>query len=94
MNAAQLPARRGQVARGFRAAREQHGELRVFIQHRLGRLEPGEASILIGVASAHRRAALEDLTGSASEAGLYDEDADRYRQALRQARRDLGRQAR
>ena len=41
-----------------------------------------------------RRAALEDLTGSASEAGLYDEDADRYRQALRQARRDLGRQAR
>lgn len=41
------------------AAREQHGELRVFIQHRLGRLEPGEASILIGVASAHRRAALE-----------------------------------
>lgn len=41
------------------AAREQHGKLRVFIQHRLGRLEPGEASILIGVASAHRRAALE-----------------------------------
>lgn len=41
-----------------------------------------------------RRAALEDLTGSASEAGLYDEGADRYRQALRQARRDLGRQAR
>ncbi|MCP2015523.1 molybdopterin synthase catalytic subunit [Deinococcus sp. HSC-46F16] len=40
-------------------AREQHGELRVIIQHRTGRLRPGEASILIGVASAHRRAALE-----------------------------------
>ncbi|MFB9992863.1 molybdopterin converting factor subunit 1 [Deinococcus oregonensis] len=41
------------------AAREQHGSLRVFIQHRVGRLLPGEASILIGVASPHRRAALE-----------------------------------
>jgi molybdopterin converting factor subunit 1 len=42
-----------------KAAREQHGTLRVFIQHRVGRLLPGEASILIGVASPHRRAALE-----------------------------------
>ena len=41
------------------AAREQHGELRVYIEHRTGRLTPGEASILIGVASPHRRAALE-----------------------------------
>lgn len=41
------------------AAREKHGELRVYIQHRVGRLLPGEASILIGVASPHRRAALE-----------------------------------
>lgn len=41
------------------AAREQHGELRVYIAHRVGRLSPAEASILIGVASAHRRAALE-----------------------------------
>ncbi|GGL04065.1 molybdopterin converting factor subunit 1 [Deinococcus radiotolerans] len=41
------------------AAREKHGELRVYIQHRVGRLRPGEASILIGVASPHRRAALE-----------------------------------
>ncbi|ANE44585.1 molybdopterin converting factor subunit 1 [Deinococcus puniceus] len=41
------------------AARERHGTLRVFIQHRVGRLVPGEASILIGVASPHRRAALE-----------------------------------
>ncbi|UQN07682.1 molybdopterin converting factor subunit 1 [Deinococcus sp. QL22] len=41
------------------AARERHGILRVFIQHRVGRLLPGEASILIGVASPHRRAALE-----------------------------------
>jgi molybdopterin converting factor subunit 1 len=40
-------------------ARAQHGSLRVFIQHRVGRLLPGEASILIGVASPHRRAALE-----------------------------------
>ncbi|GAA5534328.1 molybdopterin converting factor subunit 1 [Deinococcus aluminii] len=40
-------------------ARARHGELRVVIQHRLGRLRPGEASILIGVASPHRRAALE-----------------------------------
>ncbi|CAM3910594.1 molybdopterin converting factor subunit 1 [Deinococcus saxicola] len=41
------------------AAREKHGELRIWIQHRTGRLSPGEASILIGVASPHRRAALE-----------------------------------
>ncbi|WP_295822325.1 molybdopterin converting factor subunit 1 [uncultured Deinococcus sp.] len=40
-------------------ARARHGELRVYIQHRVGRLQPGEASILIGVASPHRRAALE-----------------------------------
>ncbi|WP_034385654.1 molybdopterin converting factor subunit 1 [Deinococcus sp. YIM 77859] len=48
------------VMRGAAAqAREQHGELRVVIEHRVGRLLPGEASILIGVASPHRRAALE-----------------------------------
>lgn len=41
------------------AAREKYGELRVWIQHRTGRLRPGDASILIGVASPHRRAALE-----------------------------------
>ncbi|WP_309569937.1 molybdopterin converting factor subunit 1 [Deinococcus sp.] len=41
------------------AARERHGDLRVYLQHRVGRLRPGEASILIGVASPHRRAALE-----------------------------------
>ncbi|WP_216324548.1 molybdopterin converting factor subunit 1 [Deinococcus aestuarii] len=40
-------------------ARRRHGELRMVIQHRLGKLLPGEASILIGVASPHRRAALE-----------------------------------
>lgn len=39
--------------------RENHGELRIFIEHRVGKLVPGEASILIGVASPHRRAALE-----------------------------------
>ena len=39
--------------------REKHGELRIFIEHRVGKLLPGEASILIGVASPHRRAALE-----------------------------------
>ncbi|MEW6421089.1 MAG: molybdopterin converting factor subunit 1 [Deinococcota bacterium] len=40
-------------------ARDRYGELRVVVQHRVGRLHPGEASILIGVASPHRRAALE-----------------------------------
>ncbi|GGR34426.1 molybdopterin converting factor subunit 1 [Deinococcus ruber] len=40
-------------------AREQHGELLVWIEHRTGRLTPGQASILIGVGSPHRRAALE-----------------------------------
>lgn len=40
-------------------ARARHGELRVWIQHRTGRLAPAEASIVIGVASPHRRAALE-----------------------------------
>lgn len=40
-------------------ARARHGELRVWLQHRTGRLAPAEASIVIGVASPHRRAALE-----------------------------------
>ncbi|SMB89652.1 molybdopterin converting factor subunit 1 [Deinococcus hopiensis] len=40
-------------------AQAQHGQGRILIQHRVGRLLPGEASILIGVASPHRRAALE-----------------------------------
>ena len=40
-------------------ARRQHGDLLVWIEHRTGRLTPGEASILIGVGSPHRRAALE-----------------------------------
>lgn len=40
-------------------AREKHGELGAYIQHRTGRLTPGQASILIGVGSPHRRAALE-----------------------------------
>ncbi len=40
-------------------AAQQYGELRVFVQHRIGRLYPAEASILIGIASPHRRAALE-----------------------------------
>ncbi|ULH14537.1 molybdopterin converting factor subunit 1 [Deinococcus sp. KNUC1210] len=40
-------------------ARQQHGELLVWIEHRTGRLTPGQASILIGVGSPHRRAALE-----------------------------------
>ena len=40
-------------------ARERHGQLRVWIEHRTGRLAPAEASIVIGVASPHRRPALE-----------------------------------
>lgn len=40
-------------------ARQQHGELRVWIEHRTGRLAPAAASIVIGVASPHRRPALE-----------------------------------
>lgn len=47
------------MAQAADAARAQHGDLRVFLEHRVGRLHPGEASILIGVASPHRRAALE-----------------------------------
>lgn len=40
-------------------ASEEHGPLRVWLEHRVGRLAPGEASIVIGVGSPHRRAALE-----------------------------------
>lgn len=40
-------------------ARERHGELRVWLEHRTGRLAPAVASIVIGVASPHRRPALE-----------------------------------
>ncbi|RJF72548.1 molybdopterin converting factor subunit 1 [Deinococcus cavernae] len=54
-----IPMGRKVMDEAAAAAREEYGELRVFIEHRLGRLLPGEASILIGVASAHRRAALE-----------------------------------
>lgn len=35
------------------------GDLAVFLAHRTGRLQPAEASIVIGVGSPHRRAALE-----------------------------------
>lgn len=40
-------------------ARHKHGRLSAFIQHRTGRLGPGEASLIIGVGSPHRRVALE-----------------------------------
>ena len=40
-------------------ARHKHGRLSVFIQHRTGTLRPGEASLMIGVGSPHRRVALE-----------------------------------
>ena len=36
-----------------------------------------------------RRASLSDLVGEASSAGLYDQKAESYREALRQARADL-----
>lgn len=39
-------------------ARERFGSGGAYIAHRTGQLGPGEASILIGVGSAHRRAAL------------------------------------
>ena len=45
-----------------RAAEELRGRLelgRIVIAHRLGRLEPGEASIMIVISSKHRRAALD-----------------------------------
>ncbi len=42
-----------------RQAREHFGVRRVAMVHRLGRLEVGETSILIVVASAHRSAAFE-----------------------------------
>ena len=35
------------------------GDLAVYLVHRVGRLQPAEASIVIGVGSPHRRAALE-----------------------------------
>lgn len=54
-----VPMARKVMLGAAEAARERHGELRVYLQHRVGRLLPGEASILIGVASPHRRAALE-----------------------------------
>lgn len=40
------------------ALRATHGELRLAIHHRLGRLEPGEVSLALAVAAPHRRAAL------------------------------------
>lgn len=40
-------------------ARERYGLGGAYVAHRTGRLRPAEASILIGVGSAHRRAALE-----------------------------------
>ncbi|MFC4426217.1 molybdopterin converting factor subunit 1 [Deinococcus navajonensis] len=53
------PMARKVMLEAAQAARRQYGALRIYIEHRVGRLLPGEASILIGVASAHRRAALE-----------------------------------
>lgn len=54
------PMARREMLGAAEQARARHGtDLRIYIVHRLGRLLPGEASILIGVASPHRRAALE-----------------------------------
>ncbi|MEX0683281.1 MAG: molybdenum cofactor biosynthesis protein MoaE [Dehalococcoidia bacterium] len=39
--------------------REQHGVINVAIQHRTGRLEIGETSLLVAVSAAHRREAFE-----------------------------------
>lgn len=38
--------------------REAHGDLRVAMHHRLGRLEPGAVSLAVAVAAPHRAAAL------------------------------------
>ena len=43
----------------IQAARSRYDVGRTYVAHRTGTLRPAEASILIGVASAHRRAALE-----------------------------------
>ena len=40
-------------------SREKFGLIRVLIQHRLGRVDIGEASVVIAVSSAHRGAAYE-----------------------------------
>jgi molybdopterin synthase catalytic subunit len=45
----------GEIAAELRAA---HGDLRVAIHHRLGRLEPGVVSLALAVAAPHRAAAL------------------------------------
>lgn len=42
-----------------------------------------------GESVGERRASLSDLVGEASSAGLYDQKAESYREALRQARADL-----
>ncbi|MFC6592811.1 molybdopterin converting factor subunit 1 [Deinococcus lacus] len=47
------------MAQAAQEARARWGELGVFLAHRTGELQPGEASMLIGVGSPHRRAALE-----------------------------------
>ncbi len=39
--------------------RQKFGPLSVYTVHRLGRVVPGESSLIIGVSSAHRRAALD-----------------------------------
>lgn len=47
------------MRQAVRLAREQFALGGAYLVHRTGRLVPGEASILVGVGSAHRRAALE-----------------------------------
>ncbi len=56
---AYAPMAEREMQRAVDDARAKHPIGAAFIQHRTGTLRPGEASILIGVASAHRRAALE-----------------------------------
>lgn len=41
------------------AVRAQYGEVSIYAVHRLGRLKPGESSLIIGISSPHRRAALD-----------------------------------
>ncbi len=46
------------------AMAREHGACRFAIEHRVGRLEPGEASVAIAVASPHRRVAIAACAGA------------------------------
>ncbi len=66
VRALEYESHRAMTLRSFRAgeaeARRRHGAERVVLWHRIGTVRAGEPSVIVGAASAHRRAAFDSVS--------------------------------